>query len=66
MATPEGMWRPAVAAAGENGQAACQKWHLRTGLARLCGTALGLSGERVGNRRGRQVGGGMARNRAKA
>ena len=66
MATPVARWRPAVAAAGENGQAACQQWHLRTGLARVCGTAQGLSGERVGNRRGRQVGRGMARNRAKA
>ena len=60
------MWRPAMAAAGKNSQAACRKWHSRAGLARLCGTALGLSGRRVGHRRRRQAGKGMARNRVRA
>ena len=52
-----------MAAAGEIGKPVCKKWHSRTGLARVCGTALGLPSGRAGQRRGRQAGRGMARNR---
>ena len=66
MATPVERWRSAVAAAGEIGKPVCKRWHSWTGLARVCGTAIGLPGGRAGHRRRRQVGRGMARSRARA
>ena len=59
MATSVKRWRPAVAVAGEIGKSECRKWHSRTGLARVCGTAIGLPGGRAGYRRRRQVARGM-------
>ena len=55
-----------MAAAGEIGKPVCKRWHSWTGLARVCGTAIGLPGGRAGHRRRRQVGRGMARSRARA
>ena len=48
-----------MAVAGEIGKSVCRKWHSRTGLARVCGTAIGLPGGRAGHRRRRQVARGM-------
>ena len=44
-----------MAVAGEIGKSVCRKWHSRTGLSRVCGTAIGLPGGRAGHRRRRQV-----------
>ena len=37
-----------MAVAGEIGKSVCRKCHSRTGLARVCGTAIGLPGGRLG------------------
>ena len=48
-----------MAVAGEIGKSVCRKCHSRTGLAPVCGTAIGLPGGRAGHRRRRQVARGM-------